>query len=117
MGQTVPENRNRGRMPSRMIMENGTSLSWVATKAASGVSRFQMVTLFHMARKTNASRSATRILGGVVTRVLVLEGPGGEGQEDVLQRAAAHEDGRRLQALGPHLLLRRVTVGGVHEDA
>src|SRR5438552_449218 len=69
----------------------------------------------HNRAYTRASRSTTRNIVDMVTSVL--EGAPGQGQEDVLQGAAAHEDGGGLEPVARDGFHHGVAVAGVDQDA
>src|SRR5215213_8243435 len=83
---------------------------------SSGASRLENTEPRHNLRKTRASRSTTRRIGGVTAPSSLLERAPGQVQEDVLQGAAPHQEGGGPQPVAGEPLGGGVAVGGVDEE-
>src|SRR5215203_4884710 len=85
----------------------------IAPRNSSGARRLENTEPRHSRLNTRASRSTTRRRGGVTGPSLLLERAPRQAEEDVLQGAAAHEDGGRAEAVPGQPLGGGVAVGGV----
>src|SRR5215213_7586904 len=89
----------------------------MAPRNRSGASRLENTEPRQSLRKTRASRSTTRRIGGVTVTSLLVEGAAGQPEEDVLEGAAPHEHGGGPHPVAGEPLGGGVPVGGVDEEA
>src|SRR5713101_2337006 len=91
------------------------SPSPMAARKSTGVTKLENTVPRQRRRKTRASRSTTRMIGGVATSVH--QDAASQSQEHVLERGAPYESRHRLHACAVQRREGGIAVVGVNEDA